>query len=167
MRDIFGIKYYERLKSGFFGAGKIRIIISVLAGVLIGVGLYTFIYAEGFSYFSDDPAACANCHIMNAHYDGWVKASHHTVAVCNDCHTPEGFAAKYFTKGLNGFNHSAAFTTGWFHYPIRIGERNRRITEEACRTCHSAVVELMERYVDPDDPILCSRCHDSVGHITK
>ena len=31
-------------------------------------------YAQGFSYLSDDPAACANCHIMREHYDGWQKA---------------------------------------------------------------------------------------------
>ena len=31
---------------------------------LIGVGAFTFQYGEGLSYFSTDPDACANCHIM-------------------------------------------------------------------------------------------------------
>jgi cytochrome c nitrite reductase small subunit len=159
--------YLKWFRTSLSKIGKTRIIVSILTGVLLGVGTYTFIYAKGVSYFSDDPAACANCHIMNAQYNGWVKSSHHAVAVCNDCHTPKGFVDKYFTKGLNGFNHSAAFTTGWYRYPIQIGDRNKRIVEESCRTCHSAVVELMERYADPDEPILCSRCHDTVGHIVR
>src|ERR1044072_4823371 len=36
----------------------------VLLGVVIGVGSFTFGYGRGFSYFSPDPRACANCHIM-------------------------------------------------------------------------------------------------------
>ena len=28
-------------------------------GLFIGIGAYTFRYAEGLSYFSTDPAACA------------------------------------------------------------------------------------------------------------
>ena len=35
-----------------------------LLGVLVGVGGFTGHYAEGLSYFSKDPAACMNCHIM-------------------------------------------------------------------------------------------------------
>jgi hypothetical protein len=34
------------------------------AGGVFGLGGYTFVYAEGGSYFSDDPRACVNCHVM-------------------------------------------------------------------------------------------------------
>ena len=64
-------------------------IIGVAIGLIAGLGMYTFIYAKGASYLTNNPAACANCHIMQEHYDGWVKASHRSVAGCNDCHTPE------------------------------------------------------------------------------
>jgi hypothetical protein len=57
-----------------------------LWGLLGGIGAYTFHYAEGFSYFSTDPRACVNCHIMNPQYDSWQNSSHHTVASCVDCH---------------------------------------------------------------------------------
>ena len=53
-----------------------------------GSASYTFAYARGWAYMTDDPQACANCHVMNEQYDGWIKSSHRSVAVCNDCHVP-------------------------------------------------------------------------------
>ena len=64
-------------------------------GLAAGIGGYTFIYAKGGSYLVDDPAACANCHVMQEQYDGWLQSSHRAVAGCNDCHTPHGLAPKY------------------------------------------------------------------------
>jgi cytochrome c nitrite reductase small subunit len=69
--------------------------LAVLAGRAIGVGIYTFGYAKGASYLTNDPGACANCHVMREQYDAWLKASHHAVAVCNDCHAPHTLAGKY------------------------------------------------------------------------
>ena len=46
-------------------------------GTAMGLGGYVFRYAEGLSYFRTEPAACANCHIMQPQYDAWQKASHH------------------------------------------------------------------------------------------
>ena len=57
-------------------------------------------------------------------------------AQCNDCHTPSGFAGKYLTEALNGFNHSRALTTGRFLEPICVNDRNRVIAEKACLNCH-------------------------------
>ncbi|HEY5870196.1 MAG TPA: NapC/NirT family cytochrome c, partial [Candidatus Tectomicrobia bacterium] len=86
------------------------IILGVLLGLGLGIGSYTFLYAHGWSYLIDNPAACANCHIMQDHYDAWLKASHRAVATCNDCHTPTNIIAKYYTKADHGFWHSYAFT---------------------------------------------------------
>ena len=40
------------------------LIAAVVIGIAIGLGSYTFVYARGYSYLTNDPAACANCHIM-------------------------------------------------------------------------------------------------------
>ena len=40
-------------------------LLAILVGVGAGVGGYTFRYAEGLSYLSTDPKACANCHIID------------------------------------------------------------------------------------------------------
>ncbi|QOJ15552.1 MAG: cytochrome c nitrite reductase small subunit [Planctomycetia bacterium] len=139
--------------------------VSVLVGSAAGIGVFTFIYAEGASYLTDRPQACANCHVMHEQYDGWQRASHRDVATCNDCHAPHDFFGKYATKAINGWNHSLAFTMGGFPEPIRITERNLRVTEAACRHCHAQVVHA----IDPLEPggagaMSCVRCHRNVGH---
>jgi cytochrome c nitrite reductase small subunit len=138
-------------------------LLGALVGVLAGLGLFTFDYAEGLSYLSTDPAACANCHIMNEQYDAWQKSSHHAVAVCNDCHTPHGLGPKYLTKGLNGFWHSYAFTLGGYPDPLRITGRNNRVTEGACLKCHADMVETVQAG-QAADTLSCVRCHRDVGH---
>ncbi|HAM39824.1 MAG TPA: cytochrome c nitrite reductase small subunit, partial [Candidatus Omnitrophica bacterium] len=78
----------------------------VMVGALVGVGTYTFRYAEGLSYLSNNPKACMNCHVMREHYDSWARSSHQTGATCNDCHVPHAFPEKYLVKMDNGWNHS-------------------------------------------------------------
>jgi len=150
------------------GARRWLTLIALIAGITAGVGAYTFVYARGYSYVTNDPQACANCHIMRAHYDAWTRASHRAVAVCNDCHTPPGLVPKYMTKGLNGFWHSFYFTTGRFPDPIRITERNQQVTEMACRKCHAEITMA----IDPAHTttaaaggLSCTKCHNDVGHI--
>ena len=158
-------------------------------GLAAGVGLFTFGYAKGASYLTNDPAACANCHIMSEHFAAWQKGSHKS-ATCNDCHTPHNFVGKYMTKAQNGFWHSFYFTTGRYPDPLRITERNRRVTEEACRYCHGPIVEAIEPSVasttaprvahggllaqatgsgaaHEDAEVSCIRCHRYVGHFVR
>jgi cytochrome c nitrite reductase small subunit len=142
----------------------VHILIAATLGILIGIGGYTFVYAKGYSYVSNDPAACANCHIMDNHYRAWMKSSHRLVAVCNDCHTPPGLVPKYAIKALNGFNHSLAFTTGRFPEPLRITSLNAEVTEKACRKCHAEIVSAIEG-PGTVDRLSCSRCHSTVGHL--
>jgi cytochrome c nitrite reductase small subunit len=137
----------------------------VALGLALGVGGYTFVYARGGSYLTNDPAACVNCHVMREQYDGWIAGSHRAVATCNDCHTPPGTIGKYATKALNGFWHSFAFTTGRFPEHIRINARNHAVTESACRHCHAAVVASIDVHGDRGSPLTCTTCHASVGHL--
>ena len=138
----------------------------VLAGVTLGMGAYTFYYAEGASYLSDDPKACVNCHVMREHYDGWQKASHHAVATCNDCHTPHYFVGKYATKSENGFWHSKGFTLQDFHEPIRIRPKNSRVLRANCIQCHQDLVADIVGHGEREDDATadCVRCHATVGH---
>ena len=149
---------------------RLATVAALLVGVAAGLGFFTFGYAKGASYLTNDPAACANCHVMNEHYAAWMKSSHRSVATCNDCHTPHNLIGKYTTKALNGFWHSFYFTTGQYPDPLRITPRNHRVTEQACRYCHSEIVSA----IDPDphstgssgpgEPASCVRCHAYVGH---
>ena len=140
------------------------IVLGLAVGAVLGVGGYTFIYAKGYSYMTNNAAACANCHVMQEYYDGWLKSSHRSVAVCNDCHTPAGFVGKYVTKASNGFWHSFYFTTGNYPEPLRITRRNHDITEQACRKCHQEIVEAIDTRHQQIGETSCVRCHSTVGH---
>ena len=140
-------------------------VVGIVMGTAVGVGFYTFIYARGGSYFTNDPAACANCHIMSEEYNGWIKSSHRSVATCNDCHTPEGFIPKYFTKASNGFWHSFAFTSGNFPEPLRIKPHNLVIAQQSCRKCHQEIVDAIEGPHREGEALSCLPCHRGVGHL--
>lgn len=158
----------------FSALGVTYLVISGLIGATTGLGAFTFYYAQGASYLTNDSAACANCHIMREQYDAWHQSSHGKFASCNDCHAPhDSLVNKYYCKGRNGFFHSLAFTTGWFHEPIRITEYNRRVTEEACRYCHQEIVSMIDaasltggEHAGANAEMSCIRCHDDVGHDT-
>jgi cytochrome c nitrite reductase small subunit len=137
----------------------------VLLGAMTGMGMYTFWYAEGLSYFSTDPLACANCHIMQPQYDSWLKSGHHHVATCVDCHLPQSFLAKYIAKAENGYFHSKGFTFQDFHEPIQINEKNAGILQENCLHCHGELVHgLRPGDRRPQQAMNCVHCHFSVGH---
>ena len=132
-------------------------------GAVLGLGLYTLVYAKGYSYLSNNPAACANCHVMTQYYDAWIKGPHHKAATCNDCHTPHDPIGKYSTKAANGFAHSLAFTRGGFPDSIEIKARSRQVTEHACRQCHAAMVDAI---AGPHaEGLSCIRCHADAGHM--
>lgn len=139
----------------------------VALGVLVGLGTFTFGYGEGAAYLGSDPAACANCHVMQPQYDSWLRSSHQNVAGCNDCHLPPDFLGKWLTKADNGMMHSIAFTTGAFHEPIQIKDRNRRVTQSACLHCHGDYVDHMRPAEFGGDMLNCIHCHSDVGHALR
>jgi cytochrome c nitrite reductase small subunit len=125
-------------------SGTSIVIVAVVWGVALGLGSYTFAYARGWAYMTDDPQACKNCHVMNEQYDGWIKSSHRSVAVCNDCHVPHAN----------------------FPEPIRALPGSRAIAEANCRRCHEPVVQAMGTPAHAGSlDISCIRCHGSVGHM--
>lgn len=152
------------------------LVFAVLAGVLAGVGGFTFDYAEGFSYLSNDPAACRNCHIMNDQFDSWRKGPHQASATCNDCHVPPRFPDKYLAKARNGYHHSMGFTfqpsapdrpgtRTFFREPIQIKEQNSQILQDNCLRCHGDLLhDVVRGSTWADNAIRCVQCHRGVGH---
>jgi cytochrome c nitrite reductase small subunit len=147
-------------------SSTVFIAVAVLLGVAIGLGIYTFLYAKGYSYLTNNPEACANCHVMQAQYEGWLKSSHHSAATCNDCHTPHNIIGKYAVKANNGFWHSFYFTSGRYPDTIEITKFDHKVTENACRRCHEYITAEIDGNVvhGKAEGLQCTRCHNSVGH---
>ena len=145
----------------------------VMVGVAGGLGGYTFYYANGASYLSNDPAACVNCHVMREQYDGWQHASHRIVATCNDCHVPhDSVAHKYFVKAEHGYRHSKGFTFQDFHEPIQMKQASYDVVNDNCVRCHDAMTHDIRLAASGNHSssqgvtggVDCIRCHASVAH---
>lgn len=149
------------------GLGGAALASAVALGLVGGLGAYTFDYAEGTSYLSNEPEACVNCHIMRDVYDGWRKGSHHAVAVCNDCHVPQSLLPKLYAKALHGYRHSKAFTLQDFHEPIQIGADSLQMVEDNCVRCHQKLVNdilVHPALATHGEGLSCVHCHSQVGH---
>jgi len=136
----------------------------VVCGIAVGVGLFTFVYAKGYSYLGHDAKACDNCHVMNEQYAGWMKSPHRSVAQCADCHMPSNLAGKYAVKAWDGFWHSYYFTANTYPDHIQITKLGRRVVEGQCRSCHRAIVENITAHGGREGEVSCIRCHWDAGH---
>ncbi len=139
--------------------------VALVVGIPVGLALYTASYAGATTYLTNDPLACANCHVMRDPLADWQKAGHHAVATCNDCHVPQDFVGKYMTKIEHGWRHSKGFTMQDFHEPIQITQRSLDVVQQNCVRCHgelnaSQVEHAALRGEAPD----CVHCHARVGH---
>ena len=150
---------------GKWAVGKPVLFLASGLGMLLGLGSFTFDYGEGLSYFSTNPVACANCHVMHDQYDSWTKGGHHQAAVCVDCHLPHSFIPKYLAKAENGYWHSKGFTFMDFHDPIMIKPKNAQILQDSCIRCHGDFVhDLVAGSTTAKDAVSCVHCHRGVGH---
>ncbi len=141
-------------------------LLSILVGLMLGLGFYTWTYAEGGAYLSNDPKACANCHIMRDYLDSWQKSGHKTFATCNDCHTPHSFVSKYTSKAENGVRHSWKFTFQTFREPLQITRSNLKSLQENCIGCHGELVSEISTRTQHNisSEQSCVHCHAGVGH---
>jgi cytochrome c nitrite reductase small subunit len=134
---------------------------AIILGVLVGLGVYTFVYARGYSYLLDDPQVCVNCHVMKDNMSSWVVSSHKTTT-CNDCHLPHDLVNKYLVKAEHGLAHSWAFT---FTQPqvIQIKERSLEVVEHNCANCHEAMISYTF-LASGTETKRCTVCHQGSGH---
>ncbi|MFH2107567.1 MAG: cytochrome c nitrite reductase small subunit [Chrysiogenia bacterium] len=132
----------------------------ILLAVPAGVGLFTFWYAKGYSYLSNRPEVCVNCHVMQGQYKAWERSVHRDVS-CNQCHLPQDGAVKYLAKMENGFRHSWVFTFETVQQ-IRIRPKNRDFLEANCRSCHDQMLTAM--LPASRKAASCTHCHRRIGH---
>ncbi len=150
-------------------------VVVVFLVVIVILACYTFYHAKGFSYFSDAPEACNNCHIMNEVYSDYLSAPHSQKiagqprATCNDCHLPHNFVSKWIAKAQSGVGHAYAFTFKLDDLPINLSANasSKEIVQDNCVRCH---IEYAQNAVNPttipghNNALSCVSCHESAGH---
>jgi cytochrome c nitrite reductase small subunit len=141
------------------------------AGLVVGLVAYLFYASLAWSYVSDQPAVCVNCHIMGSFYQSWSKSSHATRATCNDCHVPQDkLLRKYAFKAVDGLYHATVYTLGAEPQVIRPREGSYKVILENCVRCHSPLVTEYAKMSPDYDSILkgekkaCWDCHRNAPH---
>lgn len=144
----------------------------IISGVFVGIFIYTFITSRAYTYLSDDPATCVNCHVMAPYYATWLHSSHGKDATCNDCHIPQdNYFNKYFVKGLNGYRHAAVFTKRTEEQAMTAIPMNSQALMNNCIRCHTQLnSEFVEtgrhtwKEMQEIGGSVCWDCHRNVPH---
>ncbi|MEI7982487.1 MAG: cytochrome c nitrite reductase small subunit [Bacteroidota bacterium] len=145
--------------------------VAVLLGIFFGIGLYAIYISRAFSYLSDNPETCINCHVMNPQYANWAHSAHRRVTNCNDCHVPhENVFKKYLFKAQDGLRHATIFTLRNEPQVIFIREAGKKAVQKNCIRCHlhAAGMEFMMA-VEPGfhnylQERSCLDCHRETPH---
>ncbi|MCG8477021.1 MAG: cytochrome c nitrite reductase small subunit [Cytophagales bacterium] len=143
----------------------------MVMGVFAGLAAYVFYVSKAYSYLSDDPKTCVNCHIMTPQYATWKHSSHRERATCNDCHVPHNNVAnKYFFKAKDGLRHATMFTLRMEPQVIRIHEDGQDVVQANCKRCHDRLNEEVGTTAVTvagkahGEGKLCWDCHREVPH---
>ncbi len=149
-----------------------KIPVVIILAVFTGLGLYSIYLSKTWSYLSDKPEACVNCHIMGPQYATWNHSSHREYASCNDCHVPhDNFFRKYYFKAKDGLNHATLFTLRAERQVIFIGEAGKHVVKENCIRCHTSLLNQSKlisqtkgNYKVHNTNRECWECHREVPH---
>jgi cytochrome c nitrite reductase small subunit len=140
-------------------------------GVFIGLIILSFKLSKAYSYLSDDPKACVNCHIMAPQYATWQHSSHREVSHCNDCHVPHNnFLNKYYFKAKDGLRHATIFTLRKEPQVIFIHEPGQEVVQENCIRCHENTLinpktgSKVAHYYEHRTSRKCWECHRETPH---
>ncbi len=149
-----------------------RIVAILLIGVISGLGLFTVYASRAWSYASDKPETCVNCHIMGTYYATWKHSSHARNTNCNDCHVPhDNVLREYYFHAMDGLRHSTIYTLrGESQTPEAISG-SKEVIMENCIRCHTQLnTEFVKtgtqtyKMIEESKGMACWDCHRNVPH---
>ena len=148
-----------------------RFPVLLLIGILIGLFCFLFYVSKAYSYLSDNPKTCVNCHIMAPQYATWSHSSHRQYTNCNECHVPHNNVFnKYFFKAKDGMRHASMFALRMEPQVIFIHEAGRDVVHQNCVRCHSKLLADPKLSASVRDlhaqrtVRVCWECHREVPH---
>jgi len=143
----------------------------MMMGATIGLASYIFYISRAYSYLSDEPKTCVNCHIMAPQYATWNHSSHRERTNCNDCHVPHNNVLnKYYFKAKDGLRHASVFTMRAEPQVIFIKQEGQEVVQDNCIRCHTNVIKdhrmmAMKNNVNEERiERKCWDCHREVPH---
>ncbi len=153
-------------------SGRWKMFAIIAGGILVGLGAYTVYASRAWSYLSDEPSTCVNCHIMAPYYATWSHSSHARDATCNDCHVPQdNVARKWFFKGMDGMRHAAVFTMRGEPQVIQAIDESAAVIMDNCIRCHTQLNTEFVKTGQVNYPMVkegegkaCWDCHRDVPH---
>ncbi|MEN7551041.1 cytochrome c nitrite reductase small subunit [Rapidithrix thailandica] len=150
---------------------KWQVPVIILLGAILGLGIYMIRLSEAYSYLSDDPRACINCHVMTPQYITYKHSSHREVASCNDCHVPHDHIANtYYFKAKDGLYHASVFTLRMEPQTIKMRPPSVAVVQDNCIRCHTDQVtdaqtaSWVADHINSRTNRLCWECHREVPH---
>ena len=169
---MFGLNYMIRkLVKNFLPPPEWQIPVIILLGIFAGMAVFTFRTSRAWSYLSDEPAACMNCHIMAPQYATWAHSSHREKTSCNDCHVPhDNVFRAYFFKAKDGMRHATIFTLRAEPQVIFIKEAGIEVVQQNCIRCHEDLLidNKLSAYTDQTNHFrtnrYCWECHRETPH---
>ena len=115
-----------------------KIFAIIMLGVICGLGIFTVYASRAWSYVSNEPETCVNCHIMGPYYATWMHSSHGRNTTCNDCHVPQDSKVRgYYFKAMDGLRHSAVFTIRGEDQALQAIPASSEVIMENCVRCHT------------------------------
>ncbi len=163
---------WQRLRDYFLPTYRAKIVAVLCAGTVVGLVVYLVYMSKAYSYLSDEPSVCINCHVMEPYYATWNHSSHALHATCNDCHVPHtSIFHKYFFKAKDGLRHSYVFTMRGEPQAMQAIPESQAVIYQNCVRCHS---QLSQEFVHSGRvcPVqikegseqACWDCHRDVPH---
>ncbi len=169
------IAHCKRATAKLFPTRGMQAIAWGLAGAFVGLSAYLVYISKAYSYLSDDPEVCINCHVMGPYYATWQHSSHAGNATCTDCHVPHtSLWAKYLFKAQDGLRHSTVFTLRTEPQRMQAIPEAQAVIYENCVRCHSQLNQefvhaghLTAQDIKQGDERACWDCHRDVPHMGK
>ncbi|MDD3860056.1 MAG: cytochrome c nitrite reductase small subunit [Bacteroidales bacterium] len=160
----------RKILTPFLPPDKWKVPLIIVLGLIAGLALYNFYISRAWSYISDDPSTCINCHVMTTQYVTWRQSSHRENATCNDCHVPQdNIFRTYYFKAMDGMRHSAIFTARTYEQSIRMRAPGNTVVQENCIRCHGTLTEMVKANITYKESKSgqgkkCWDCHRDVPH---
>ncbi len=96
------------------------------------LAVFIFVSLLGLAKYSESPAFCHSCHIMEPYYKAWKGSKHNRVA-CVECHYPPGTPKTILWKKFQALSQVVKYVTRTYS-----SKPFAEVEDSACLRCHSA-----------------------------